>query len=278
MNRSSNPRLTLIGAGPGDPDLITVKGLKKLAEADVVLYDALVNRTLLKYARANAEKIFVGKRSGSHRFTQEEINQMIVHYAKERGHVVRLKGGDPYIFGRGFEEYSYAVNHQIPVEVVPGISSATGLASLRHLPVTLRGISESFWIVTGTTKDCEFSKDIQIAAQSTATVIILMGMKKLSMIAQAYRQIGKGQYSVMVIQNGSLEEERSVIGKIDSIEKLVHEQNLSSPAVILVGMVIDQTKKCIKENGRLLLNSFHNEHELLPKKIRGSFSKVSSNI
>lgn len=278
MNQSGNPKLTLVGAGPGDPDLITVKGLKKLADADVVMYDSLINPELLKYARKNAEKIFVGKRSGTHRFTQDKINDMIVYYAKERGHVVRLKGGDPYIFGRGFEEYMYAVNHQIPVEVVPGISSATGLASAQHLPLTLRGISESFWVVTGTTRDGAFSKDIQIAAQSTATVIILMGMKKLSMIVRTYQQINKSHYSVMVIQNGTLADERSIVGNISTIEKLVREQGLSSPAIILVGEVINKTKKWIEENRRLIQNSYQNETLLSHKKPRGSFSKVSLNV
>lgn len=277
MRQSGNPKLTLVGAGPGDPDLITVKGLKKLAEADVVLYDALINKELLKYAPANSEKIFVGKRSGSHRFTQNEINQMIVHYARERGHVVRLKGGDPYIFGRGFEEYSFAVNHLIPVEVIPGISSATGLSATHHLPITLRSISESFWVVTGTTKEGVFSKDIKIAAQSTATVIILMGMKKLSKIVRTYQTISKGHYAVMIIQNGTLENERVVIGNINSIENLVNEQRLSSPAIIIVGEVVDETIPLIEENKRLLFSASPEENRLINKKPKGAFSNVTIN-
>ncbi len=277
MRQSGNPKLTLVGAGPGDPDLITVKGLKKLAEADVVLYDALINKELLKYAPANSEKIFVGKRSGSHRFTQNEINQMIVHYARERGHVVRLKGGDPYIFGRGFEEYSFAVNHLIPVEVIPGISSATGLSAAQHLPITLRGVCESFWVMTGTTKNGLFSMDIKIAAQSTATVIILMGMKKLSKIVRTYKTISKGHYSVMIIQNGTLGNERQVTGNINSIENLVKEQKLSSPAIIIVGEVVDETIHLIKENKRLLVLASSEENRLINKKPKGAFSNVTIN-
>ena len=275
MYRPGSPKLTLVGAGPGDPDLITIKGLKKLAEADVVLYDALINRELLKYARHNVEKIFVGKRSGSYRFTQETINQMIVHYAKERGHVVRLKGGDPYIFGRGFEEFSYAVNHRIPVEVVPGISSATGLSSTHHFPVTLRGICESFWVVTGTTKEGKLSKDILIAAQSSATVIILMGMKKLSIIVQTYQQIKKGHYSVAVIQNGTFRDEKMICGDIDSIEGLVKGQKMSSPAVIIIGPIIDATIKCIEKNKKVLITSFYSADGKISNKPDKGISKVS---
>jgi uroporphyrin-III C-methyltransferase len=275
MNQPGNPKLTLVGAGPGDPDLITVKGLKKLAEADVVMYDALVNRELLKYTRHHAEKIFVGKRSGSHRFTQDSINRMIVHYARERGHVVRLKGGDPYVFGRGFEEYAYAVDHQIPVEVVPGISSSTGVSTTQNFPVTLRGISESFWVVTGTTREGQFSNDIRIAAQSTATVIILMGMKKLPDIVQTYREIGKSHFAVAVIQNGTLQEEKMIAGNLNSIEKLVRDEKISSPAVIVIGPVIEKTIQCIEENKQLMRRSLLLPNSKSPQKSRYGFSKVS---
>ncbi|MBS0000551.1 MAG: uroporphyrinogen-III C-methyltransferase [Cyclobacteriaceae bacterium] len=277
MNQSGNPALTLVGAGPGDPDLITVKGLKKLADADVVLYDALINVELLKYAPADSLKIFVGKRSGTHCFTQDEINRMIVFYARERGHVVRLKGGDPYVFGRGFEEYSFAVKHQIPVEVVPGISSATGLSAAMDVPVTMRGISESFWVVTGTTRDGVFSKDLKIAAHSTATVIILMGMKKLSRIVQTYRSVNKENYPVMIIQNGTLSDEKCVTGTISTIESLVREQNLSSPAVIIVGEVIERTCGYIRKNKSLLYDAVFTGYKR-GARAKGNFSKVSTRI
>lgn len=274
MEQSVIPRLTLIGAGPGDPDLITVKALKKLAEADVVLFDALINTELLKYAPTNAERIFVGKRSGIHRFTQEKINDMIVQYARKRGHVVRLKGGDPFVFGRGFEEYAVAVNHQIPVEVVPGISSPTGVTAMQHLPVTLRGISESFWVVTGNTRHGVFSSDVGIAAQSTATVIILMGMNKLSEIVKVYRQIGKEDYGVMVIQNGTIAGEKQVTGKIKTIEVLVEQHQLTSPAIIVVGRIVDQTRSCILENKKALRSQEQDINTSMTKKPKGDFSKV----
>src|SRR3546814_4383306 len=129
MNR--HPKITLVGAGPGDTDLISLKGLKALAAADVVLYDALVSEELLDYAPEHALRIFVGKRASHHTFSQVEINQMMVELAQTNGHVVRLKGGDPFVFGRGGEELDYAAEHHIPTAVVPGISSALALAGLQ---------------------------------------------------------------------------------------------------------------------------------------------------
>ena len=154
------PYLTLVGAGPGDPELFTLKGVKALSTADVVLYDALVNKDLLDYAPAKAQKVFVGKRAGKHSLKQEEINELIVEYAFNYGHVVRLKGGDPFVFGRGHEEIAYAAAFGIDSSVVPGISSSIAVPEMQKIPVTARGYSESFWVVTGTTKEGELSKDI----------------------------------------------------------------------------------------------------------------------
>jgi len=176
------PKLTVIGAGPGDVDLITVKGLKVLKTADVVLYDALVNDDLLDFINPKAELIFVGKRRGCYRYQQEQINELIVTYAKSHGHVVRLKGGDSFIFGRGAEEMEYAAGFGIETAVVPGISSSMAVPAMQNIPVTKRGASESFWVITGTTKEHKISSDIALAAKSSATVVILMGMGKLNQI------------------------------------------------------------------------------------------------
>ena len=175
----NKPKLTLVGAGPGDPDLITVKGMKAIASADVILYDALVDKDLLNYAKTDAIKIFVGKRGGKRSIKQEQINLLIVKYAYQYGSVVRLKGGDPFVFGRGHEELEYAENFGILTEIIPGITSAISVPALQGIPVTRRGISESFWVITGSTKEGRLSKDIELAAQSTATIVVLMGMNKL---------------------------------------------------------------------------------------------------
>ncbi len=234
----NNPRLTLVGAGPGDADLITIKAIKALAEADVVLYDALANEELLSYAPTQAKKIFVGKRAGLHHLQQHEINRLILKYAKKDGHVVRLKGGDPFVFGRGFEEVIHARKHGIETNIVPGISSALAVPAIRHIPLTHRGISESFWVVTGTTHSGELSKDLYLAARSSATVIILMGMKKLNEIMDIFKKCNKSETPVAVVQNGSRPDERTALGSVATISEHVREKGLSSPAVIIVGEIV----------------------------------------
>ena len=158
--RINTPKLTLVGAGPGDVDLITVKAIRVLKTADVVLYDALVNEELLEYINTDAEIIFVGKRRGCYRYQQEQINELIVALANSKGHVVRLKGGDPFIFGRGAEEMEYAAGFGIETAFVPGISSSLAVPAYQNIPLTKRGSSESFWIITGTTKDHKISSDV----------------------------------------------------------------------------------------------------------------------
>lgn len=231
------PKLTLVGAGPGDPELITVKGVKALESADVVLYDALLDRKLLRYA-PNAKKIFVGKRSGFKACTQEEIHDLIVKYAFSHGHVVRLKGGDSFVFGRGSEEVDHAIHYGIEVEVVPGISSAIGVPASLGIPVTQRQVSESFWVITGTTSERQLSDDLGIAAQTSATVVVLMGFGKLHQIVNNYQGVGKGDTAVAVIQNGTMRDEQVAVGQIDTIEEEVKSRNISTPAIIVIGEVV----------------------------------------
>jgi uroporphyrin-III C-methyltransferase len=233
------PKLTLVGAGPGDPELITVKGIKALASADVVLYDALVHPDLLIYAPSRAKKIFVGKRYKNHAATQEEINKLIVTSALKYGHVVRLKGGDPFVFGRGMEEMDFAESFNIPTEVVPGLSSSYAVPTSNKIPLTHRGLNESFWIVTGTTSNGKLSPDVALAAQSTATVVILMGMSKLTEIVSIFSNIGKSATPVAIIQNGTLPEQQSIFGNISNIKDKVALAGITSPAIILIGETID---------------------------------------
>jgi len=235
--------MTLVGAGPGDPDLITVKGIKALAEADVVLYDALANEELLNYTPARAKKIFVGKRAGMHHLQQHEINRLIVKYANSHKNVVRLKGGDPFVFGRGLEEIEYAQRHGIEINVVPGISSALAVPALRNIPLTHRGVSESFWVVTGTTKSGKFSRDMHLAAQSNATVVILMGMKNLDKIVEVFKASNKRNTSVAIVQNGSRPDSTLGLGTVSTISQVVKEKGLSSPAIIVIGEIVQHTRK-----------------------------------
>lgn len=236
---TNTPKLTLVGAGPGDVDLITVKAIRALKTADVVLYDALVNEDLLDYINSDAEIIFVGKRRGCYRYQQEQINELIVARANSKGHVVRLKGGDPFIFGRGAEEMEYAESFGIETAFVPGISSSLAVPAYQNIPLTKRGSSESFWIITGTTKDHKLSNDIKLAAKSNATVVILMGMGKLPEIIALFQQENKNDLPVAIIQNGTRANEKVGIGTVDTILEIVKENELSNPSIIVLGEVVN---------------------------------------
>ncbi len=231
-------KLTIVGAGPGDPELITLKGLKAIENADVILYDALVNPLLLEYSKVGTPKIFVGKRKGIHTFTQDQINDLIVENATKYGNVIRLKGGDPFVFGRGFEEIQYAGKFNISTEYIPGISSSISVLGLQGIPVTHRGSSESFWVVTATTSNGELSGDIQIAAQSTATIVILMGLTKLEEITKIFISQGKQDTAIAIIQKGSLPDENIAIGTMSTILDIVSEKHIAPPAVIVIGNVV----------------------------------------
>ncbi|MDN3584795.1 uroporphyrinogen-III C-methyltransferase [Mucilaginibacter flavus] len=231
-------KITLVGAGPGDADLITVKAIKALKTADVVLYDALVNEELLEYAPTGAVKVFVGKRSGDHTYSQDAVNKLMVDYALNYGHVVRLKGGDPFVFGRGFEELDFAASFNIPATVIPGISSSIAVAELQNIPVTHRGLSESFWVVTGTISNGKVSPDIYDAARSRATVVVLMGINKLAEITEIFKAEGKTKLPVAVIQSGTTVNEQVVIATVDTIVEAAKENKIGSPAIIVLGEVV----------------------------------------
>lgn len=226
----------LVGAGPGDPELITVKGLRLIREADVILYDGLANPELLKEARPGCECINVEKRPGFQRVQQDEINQMMVDFAQKGLTVVRLKGGDPIVFGRGGEEAEVLRDHEIPFEIVPGITSAIAAPAYAGIPVTHRGISPHVTIVTGTTASLEGEGkvDWEGLAKVGGTLLILMGTQKRSEIAR--RLIAGGlppETPVAAIQWGSLPLQRTVrttLGNMDAVE-------MTNPAVIVVGKV-----------------------------------------
>ena len=243
----NQPFLSLVGAGPGDPELITLKAIRAIKKADVILYDALANEELLAYAQPKAIKKFVGKRYGCHALSQEEINLLILEYANSHGHVVRLKGGDPFVFGRAQEEIEVARQAGIPVEIVPGISSALAVPAMQMIPLTNRGIAESFWVTTGTTRSGDISSDIKLAAQSSATVIILMAMSKLEGIMDIFKEYGKQDTPVAIIQNGTTAEEKWVIGSVKNITFKAEFESISNPAIIVVGEVVRLHPSLLKE-------------------------------
>lgn len=231
------PRISLIGAGPGDPELISRKGYRLLQEADVVLYDALVSKELLDELPQQVHKVYVGKRCGEHSWTQDEINQFLVDCAFRYGHAVRLKGGDPFVFGRGHEELQFAGGYGIPVEVIPGISSAIAGPASAGIPVTHRGVSNSFWVITATTRQHQTSEDLLLAAQTSSTLVILMGTRKLSEIVQLVLQHRSEGTPVGLIESATLPDAKTILGTLGEVEELAREKKFSAPGIIVIGEV-----------------------------------------
>lgn len=232
------PKITLIGAGPGDPDLLSLKGVKALKTADVVLYDANVNEALLLHAPDGIPKVYVGKRSDDETFSQDAINKLVIDYALNYGHVVRLKSGDPFFFAKGYEEIDAAESYSITTEIIPGISSATGTPSLQKIPMIYKDLSESFWAVTGTNQKGEISEDLYIAAKTKATIVVLNGIEKVAEIAAIFQAEGKHLLPVAAIQNGSSPDEKIAIGIVDTITEIVADKKIKSPALLVFGDVI----------------------------------------
>ena len=232
---SKSPRLTLVGAGSGDPDLITLKGVKALKAAEVVLYDALVHDDTLSHAE-KAELVFVGKRAGKYSVSQKEINELIVEHALKNGgqHVVRLKGGDPFVFARGLEEIAYAEQFGIKSSVVIGISSIM-LPGYYGIPLTTRGVNQSFTAVTATTSEGELSDEVVNAAKYSASTVFFMGSRKLDLIVDLYQKEGRGALPVAVISNGSLDEGNVFNGTVDTIVELYNQKRPEAPTLLIFG-------------------------------------------
>lgn len=237
----SKGKLTIVGAGPGDPELITLKGVRALQEADVVLYDALANPELLEHAK-KAEKIFVGKRRGMHKFIQEKIHELIVEHALQGKHVVRLKGGDPFVFGRGAEELKYVVERGVEIGIVSGVTSAIAAPASFGISLTQRGVNESFRVITGTTSDLQLSEDVEAAANSNVTIVVLMGMSKLEKIINTFIAKGKNDIPVAVVENGTRKEERLAVGQIDTILSIINQKGMSNPSIIVIGETVKQSE------------------------------------
>ncbi len=232
-----NAELVLVGAGPGDPDLITVKGWRTLGQADVILYDRLANPALLDLAPPHCEKIFVGKTPHGASFTQEQIHALISEKAKTCRKIIRLKGGDPFVFGRGFEEVLAARQLGMRVTYIPGISSMQ-TAGLAGIPLTHRAMSDGIWIITGTRKDGSLSGDLRLALRSKSTVIIYMGMHQLCAISQLCQLEGYGKMPAAIIQDGSLPDQKIAIGAAAQLPAMALRHQLSHPAVIVIGEVV----------------------------------------
>lgn len=251
----NNPKVTLVGAGPGDKELITIKGVKAIEQADYILYDALVNPEILEFSKKNITCLYVGKRFNNHAYSQDEINQLLVDKALEHGHVVRLKGGDSFVFGRGSEEIDYIESYNIPTEIVPGISSALAAPALQGIPLTKRTVNESFWVITGTTSNGNISKDIKLGAQSSATLVILMGLRNFSLIMNEITQYRHKYTPFAIIQNGSLPDEKIVIETVNNYKNLIDTIDYTKPGIIVIGDVVAEHSSYLDEEIQRVLSS-----------------------
>jgi uroporphyrin-III C-methyltransferase len=227
----------LVGAGPGDPELITLKAVKALEKADVVIYDRLANEEILKHA-PQAKLIYVGKKAGEHYKSQDEINQILLNEAKNNDMVVRLKGGDPFVFGRGGEEVLTLKEENVDVEIIPGLTSSIGAPTTIGLPVTHRGVATSFTVVTGHEDPTKSEK--QVKWDYTAdTIIVLMGIGQIKENTEEMMKYRDPSTPACVIESGTLPDERVVMGTLGDIAK----KDIKSPAILVVGNVVDVFKE-----------------------------------
>jgi uroporphyrinogen III methyltransferase/synthase len=239
-------KVYLVGAGPGDPKLITMKGLECIQKADVLVYDRLSSPRLLRYARPDCERIYVGKQPDRHTRSQEEINWLLVRKAQEGKIVTRLKGGDPCVFGRVGEEAELLAEHNIEFEIVPGITSAIAVPAYAGIPVTSRGVSPSFTVVAGHEDPSkgESAVDWQALAKMTGTTIFLMGVANLEKIVDRLLQYGKSPATpVALIRWGTRAEQRTLVGTLEDIVQKVRETGFRAPATIVIGDVVSLRQK-----------------------------------
>ena len=230
--------VALVGAGPGDPDLITVKGARLLAGADVLVYDRLVAPSLLDLSPNRAERVYVGKEPGRSAMPQEAINSLLVDRALQGLNVVRLKGGDPFVFGRGGEEALACVRARVPFVVVPGVTSAVAAAAYVGIPVTHRGVARSFAVVTGSTAHGEDTVDLARVATATDTLVVLMAAGKLAETCATLIDAGRpSDQPAAIVQWAATPEQRSVVGTLEDLPALAATAAIGPPATLVVGEV-----------------------------------------
>lgn len=229
----------LVGAGPGDPDLLTFRALRLMQKADVVVYDNLVSKTIVDMTRRDAERIFVGKERANHTMRQEEINELLVRLAKEGKRVVRLKGGDPFIFGRGGEEIETLASEGTPFQVVPGITAASGVASYAGIPLTHRDHAQSCLFVTGHLKDGTMNLDWEALARPRQTVVVYMGLHGLEILcAQLVAHGMPDSTPIAIVQQGTTQNQRVITGTLATLPAIAEREKPRAPTLIIVGGVV----------------------------------------
>jgi uroporphyrin-III C-methyltransferase/precorrin-2 dehydrogenase/sirohydrochlorin ferrochelatase len=241
-------RVAIVGAGPGDPDLLTLKALQYLQDADVIIYDRLVGPGVLNYARRDADTIYVGKAPGKHSHSQDEINVLMAYHAGLGKQVVRLKGGDPFIFGRGGEERAYLIGRGIDVKIVPGITAAAGCAAEAGIPLTHRGTAQSVTYLTGTSAGEIPDYDWQALAKTGGTLVIYMGVGTAQTIASRLMDNGlAATVPVAVIEDGTLPTQRTVTGSLGELGLLIRSPGVQTPALLMIGNAVSQADLTVRD-------------------------------
>lgn len=234
----------LVGSGPGDPDLITFRALRLMQQADVVVYDRLVSQPILDMVRRDADMIYAGKARSNHTLTQESINELLVRLAKEGKRVLRLKGGDPFIFGRGGEEIETLAEEGIPFQVVPGITAASGCAAYAGIPLTHRDYAQSCIFVTGHLKDGSVDLDWQKLVRPSQTIVFYMGLHSVSVICKELIAHGmRSDMPVALIQQGTTENQRVFIEQLSTLPAFIEKEDVKPPTIIIVGEVVSLHEK-----------------------------------
>ncbi|MCT2532274.1 siroheme synthase CysG [SAR92 clade bacterium H231] len=229
----------LVGGGPGDPDLLTFKALRLMQQADIVLYDRLVSKEVLNLVRRDATRIYVGKTAGDHPVTQDNINQKLVDYALEGNRVVRLKGGDPFIFGRGGEEIETLAEHGIPFQVVPGITAASGCASYAGIPLTHRDHAQSVRFIAGHLHSGKMDLNWPELVQPNQTLVFYMGLNGMETICQQLKEHGLDSATpTALIEKGTSDRQQVFVGDLDTLPGIVRDAGARAPTLIIVGTVV----------------------------------------